>query len=129
MLIDRRELLRASLTDPRFQQIARWLRFAVIDDARIAYAIATLNPGFVEYALNKITEERVLAGKQSGKADEVYVVFARIDGSYKPTFTGFKDAEELHRQIVAMGLQPRPGRFGEFYQLPSVLVDSEDDPI
>jgi hypothetical protein len=124
------DILRDIFTDPRFRQIGRWLRHGVIDGRRVGAVIATLNPGFVEYALNKAEEERLLAAKcEKAKLDEAYVIFARIDGFYQPTFSGARDAEELHQKILAMGLRPRPGRFGEFYTLPSILTASDDDPM
>jgi hypothetical protein len=123
------DVLRDIFTDSRCQQLGRWLRYGVIDGRRVGAVIATLNPGFTDYALNKAEEERLLAAKDKGKIEEAHVVFARIDGFYKPSFSGARDAEELHQKILAMGLRPRPGRFGEFYTLPSILTASDDDPM
>lgn len=50
-----------------------------------------------------------------------------MNNFYQHTFSGYRDAEELHRKIMEMGLQPRHGKFGEFYSLPSVLTESDDD--
>jgi hypothetical protein len=52
-----------------------------------------------------------------------------LDKFYQPTYSGHVDAEELHQKILAMGIQPRAGRFGEFYQLPSILVLGDDAPM
>jgi hypothetical protein len=124
---DRGELLRNIFTDPCFIRISRYLKFIAIDGAKIGVVIATLNPRFFEYALNKGEEERLLTSKRNGKVSEAYTVFARVDELYQHTFSGYRDAEELHQQILAMGLRPRNGIHGEFYTLPSILTMSDDD--
>jgi hypothetical protein len=91
--------------------------------------VATLNPGFFEYALNKSSEERVLAALADGRADEGHVVFAESNGFFQFEYRNHVDAAELHQKIVAMGIQPRNGRFGEFYQLPAILTMGEDAPM
>jgi hypothetical protein len=126
---DRGELLRGFFTDPRFKRLGPWLWFGVIDDAKIGLVAATLNPGFFEHALNKAAEDRVLAAMRNGKADEGYTIFAETNGLFQLTYRGHRDAEELHRKIVEMGLQPRAGRYGEFYTLPSSLTMGDDAPI
>jgi hypothetical protein len=126
---DRTDLLRGMFTDRRFKRLGRWLWFGEIDDVKIGVVTATLSPGFFEHALNKETEERVLAARSNGRADEGYVVFADSNGFFHFEYTGHRDAVELHRKIVEMGLQPRMGRFGEFYVLPSILTMGDDAPM
>jgi hypothetical protein len=120
MSTDRTELLRNMFTDRRFRRLDRWLFFANVDGVKIGVAVATLSDGYFEHALNKGSEERVLAALANGKADEGYVVFA--NGSFAFEYTNHAEARELHQKIVAMGLQPRMGRFGPFYQLPAILT-------
>jgi len=129
MMKDRTELLSGMFTDRRFKRLGQWLWFGVIDDVKIGVVTATLNPGYYEHALNKSSEERVLAALTSGRADEGYTVFAESNSSFQFEYRGHADARELHQKIVAMGIQPRNGRFGEFYQLPSVLTMGEDAPM
>jgi hypothetical protein len=122
---DRTELLRNMFTDRRFQRRGHWVWYVVIDGVKIGVVAATLNPGYFEHALNKESIERVLAGLTNGKADEGFVVFAVSNGFWQFEYQGHADAKELHQKIVAMGLQPRSGRFGEFYSLPRVLVPDD----
>jgi len=124
---DRTQLLRGMFTDRRFRQLGKWLFFANIDGAKIGVAVAMLNPGYYEHALNCESEQRVLAGRRDGRANEGYTVFA--NGSFQFEYTGHRDAEELHQKILAMGLKPRMGRFGEFWQLPSSLTMGDDAPL
>jgi|SRR5215471_1380971 len=126
---DRTELLRSIFTNPAFVWLNRWLGYIAVDGVKIGVVAATLNPGYFEHALNKDSEERLLASKSKGKMDEAYTVFASLDKLYRHTYTGHRDAEELHQKILAMGLQPRAGRFGEFYTLPSILTMGDDAPM
>ena len=119
-MTDRTELLRGMFTDRRFKRLGKWVFFANIDGVKIGMAVATLNDGYYEHALNQESEERVLAALANGKADEGYAVYA--NGSFQFEYTGHAEARELHQKIVAMGLQPRMCRFGPFYQLPSSLT-------
>jgi hypothetical protein len=127
--LQRHGLLSNIFTDKRFLQIDRWNYFIEVDGAKIGVAVATLNPGFFEYALNKAALDRVLAALRKGKIDEGYVVLARVSESHQSMFTGYRETEELHRQITEMGLQPRHGSYGDFYTLPSSLTMSDDEPM
>jgi hypothetical protein len=53
-------------------------------------------------------------------------VFADSSGFSQFEYRGHRIAVELHQKIVEMGLQPRMGRYGEFYTLPSVLTVGDE---
>ena len=128
-MTDRTELLRGIFTDPRFVWISRFLRFIKVDGAKIGVVISTLNVGFFEYALNKGETERLLAAKHSAKVDETFAVFANVDHTRQMTYVSNQNAEALHQKILAMGLRPRSGVFGEFWTLPSILTMGDDAPM
>jgi hypothetical protein len=126
---DRTDLLSNMFTDRRFKRLGQWLFFANIDGVKIGVAVANLNAdaGYYEHALNQESEERVLAALAEGRIDEGYTVFA--NGSFNFEYTGHAEAREFHQKIVAMGLQPRPGRYGPFYRLPAILTMGTYAPI
>jgi len=127
-MIDRTELLRNMYTTSSpFTQIAFSLYHAIIDGVKIGVVEATLNRGYVEYALNLAAEERLLKAKRKGKIDEAYTVLVRTDPSKGSTYCGHRDTEELNRQYQPLGLQVRSGRLGPFITLPAHLTASDDD--
>jgi hypothetical protein len=121
---DRTDLLRNMFTDPRFVQIAAFLWLGTIDGVKIGVLIATLNSGYLEYALNLAQEQRLLKAKAKGKIAEAYTAFIRMNGW---RYCGHREAEEFHRQWTQMGLQQRDGKLGSFVTLPSSLTESDDD--
>jgi|SRR5262245_46118065 len=124
---DRTELLRGIHTNPAFIWISRNLRFIEVDGVKIGVVRATRNPRFPEHALNVAETERLLTSKRAGKVHEAFVVFASTSESYQYVVTGHQDAEQLHQKILAMGLQPRPGAYGPFWVLPSILTMGDND--
>jgi hypothetical protein len=127
-MIDRTELLRnMHATGSPFIQIAFSLYYGVIDGVKIGVVEATLNSGYMEYALNLGAEERLLKAKAKGKIDEAYVVLVRTDPFRGSTYCGHRDAEEFHRQWQSLGLQARTGKLGAFVTLPSNLTKSDED--
>src|SRR5262245_36639078 len=105
---DRTELLRNMFNGDRlFTQVAPFLYHAVIDGVKIGVLTATVNSGYLEYALNLGAEERLLKAKAKGKIDEAYTVLVRMGGGQGVTYCGHREAEEFHRQWQALGLQQR----------------------
>jgi hypothetical protein len=119
--------LAAIFTDQRFAEIRRNCWFGVIDDVRVGVVVATRNPEYSNHALNKPELETLLAAKRDGKVDEAHVVAANVNGT-KRTYCGSMSAEEVQQKIEAFWLQPRPGRYGEFYTLPLGFIPVEDSP-
>jgi hypothetical protein len=128
-MTDRTELLRGMFTTGSpFIQVAPFLYHAVIDGGvKIGVMTATLNSGYLEYALNLNAERRLLAAKAKGKIGEAYTVLVRTGSGQGITYCGHRDAEELYRQYEPLGLQRRSGRLGDFITLPAHLTESDDD--
>jgi hypothetical protein len=90
--------------------------------------LATRNPDYNTFALNKPDLQRLLDGKRNGRVDEAYIVTAHISGIQR-SYCGAMAAEEVWHKIEVFGLRPRTGRFGEFFVLPPGFVpDDEDAP-
>jgi hypothetical protein len=115
-------------TDSRFRQIRRNCLVGDVDGATVGVVLATRNPDYDNFALNKPDAERLLDGKRKGRVDQAYIVAAHISG-VKRTYSGSMPAEEVWHKIEVSGLQPRTGRFGEFFVLPPGFIpDDEDAP-
>jgi hypothetical protein len=76
-------LLADIFRDPRFREIRKNCWFGSIDGARIGVVLATRNPEYNNFAVNKPELERLLAAKRDGKIDEAHVVTANVNGTQR----------------------------------------------
>jgi hypothetical protein len=115
-------------TDSRFRRLGRFLRFGKIDDVKIGVVLATKNPRFDNWTLNKPDNDRLIAGIREGKIDEAWVVAAKVNGTSMPVYCDQIEAEELHRRLA--NEEPRIGVFGEFYVIPPHVwsPNCDDEP-
>jgi hypothetical protein len=113
-------------TDSLWQRLSRYRYYGEIDGVKIAVVLATKNPSFDNWALNKPDYDRAIAGKHDGRVDEAYVVAAKVNGAGVPQYCDQIDAEELRLKLA--NEVPRVGRFGEFFVIgPNVWSPSCDD--
>jgi hypothetical protein len=113
--------LATMFTDPRWRRIARYIYFAEIGE-NIAVAAATMSPNRDSFALNRGEFERVLNGLNAGKADQAFVVAAKLNGGRPPEYQGAVDAEMLAARSAS-----RPtidGIYGEFWSLQLYEIDT-----
>jgi hypothetical protein len=116
--------------DPRFRQLSgsRHLWFGEVDGMKIGVILATIRPPYTSFALNEDEMERLLAGKQAGKIDRAAVVAARNDitnsGGWE--YLGHADAEKVREKL--RGVRPRSSDYGNFWVLPSGIIEVEDEP-
>jgi hypothetical protein len=113
-------------TDRRIRRISRYRHYGEIDGVKIAVVLATKNPSFDNWALNKPDFDRGISGKRDGRVDEAYVVAAKVNGVGVPKYCDQIEAEELLLKLA--NEEPRIGRYGEFYVIGShVWSPSCDD--
>jgi hypothetical protein len=125
---NRTDVLANIFTDSRFTEIRRNCWVGEVDGATVGVVLATRNPDYNTFALNKPDLQRLLDGKRNGRVDEAYIVTAHISGIQR-SYCGAMAAEEVWHKIEVFGLRPRTGRFGEFFVLPPGFVpDDEDAP-
>jgi hypothetical protein len=110
-------ILAGMFTDPRFRKFERWCWGAKIEGMSVGVVIATLNPGYDTFALNKPDTERLLAAKRDGQIDEAFVVAASIYALNNHIYCDFKYAEPFYEEVLK-NLRPRLGQYGEFWTLP-----------
>ena len=117
--------LKSIFTDERFQQFGKFRWHAVIDGAKVGVVLATRNPPYDGFALNKGDSDRLLAAKRSGRIDAAYIVKTAIDPrTGAMTFCDSFDAEQLETAVLAT-LPLRIGKLGPFWVLPP---NPDDEP-
>ena len=108
----------------KFDEFRRFRMFGQVDGKRVGVALATKNKGFDTFALNCADVERLRAAKSDGKTDEAYIVFARIIDFNTRKYCGQWTVEEIDAK--SQWLQPRMGKFGEFYVIPPGLAPADE---
>jgi hypothetical protein len=108
----------------KYKQIGMRKYTTVIDGRRIGIIVATKNNGYQGFAVNKTELDSLLAGKAAGRIDEAHVVAMEYIGVWK--YVGEIEAEQLKAKLS--GIEPRNGRYGEFYSLPDFDFLGEDAP-
>jgi hypothetical protein len=114
--IDWPSILSGMFTDPRFRKFDKWCWYGEVEGKKVGVVLATINPGYDNFALNKNDTDRLLAAKRDGQLDEAFLVGASVDASNTPTYCDSKDAETFYEEELKK-LRPRPGRYGEFWML------------
>jgi hypothetical protein len=117
----------AVYTDRRFKKIAsaRWLYHATIDMIVIGVILATFNPEFNCFALNKGELRRLLDALDAGKLGEAYVATVRFDLDSKThVYDEMVEARWLWERLK--NVPTRMGALGEFWSLSSL---SGEDPM
>jgi hypothetical protein len=114
--------------DSRFRFFGVYCGYGEVDGINVGIVYATINPGYNTLALNKHSIERLRDAKRTGKVDVAFVGAARISGSTR-SYCGHMTVEEAWAKIEHFGLEPRMGKFGEFYILPlGFFPATEDEP-
>jgi hypothetical protein len=112
--------------DPRFREFDLYRICGEVDGIKTGIVLATMNPGFSSYALNKGALERLRCAKLGNKVEEAYVVAAQVKGKER-VYRGFLPIEEVCHKIEVFGLEPRLGKFGEFFVLPPGMFPADDN--
>jgi hypothetical protein len=120
------DVLAGIFSDPAFTEFRPNCFRGEAVEQKIGVVLATQNPTYVKFALNKADLTRLIEAKDAGRVAEAWVVFAQVDG-HKRTFKGAMPAEELREQIQKYGLEPKDGRHGPFYVLPPAFAPVSDD--
>jgi hypothetical protein len=124
----------AIYTDRRFQKIASaiWLYHATIDMIVIGVILATYNPIFSTFALNKGELQRLLAALDAGTLGEAWVETVRFDEDYKTHV--YPEIAEARLQWERLKDVPtKMGKLGEFWSLSSlshradVMIEGEQN--
>ena len=117
----------AVYTDHRFKKItnSRWLYHAKIDTIVIGVILATFNPDYNAFALNKGELRRLLDALDAGKLGEAWVETVRFDVDSKTyVYDEIVEARWLWKRLE--NVPTRMGSLGKFWSLSSL---SGEDPM
>jgi hypothetical protein len=117
----------AVYTDRRFKKIASasWLYHATIDAIVIGVILATYNPKFGSFALNKGEMRRILDALDAGKIGEAWAETVALDiDSQTHVYEEIVEARWLWKRLE--NVPTRMGSLGEFWSLSSL---SGNDPM
>jgi hypothetical protein len=117
----------AIYTDRRFKKIAsaRWLHYATIDLIVIGVFLATYNPDFGAFAVNKGELRRLLDALDAGKIGEAWAESVKFDEDSKThVYEEIVEARWLWKRLE--NVPTRMGKYGEFWSLSSL---SGEDPM
>jgi hypothetical protein len=117
------KILSAVFTDPRFRS-SGFRSSGEVDGVRVGVVLATMNPNFNTFALNKGDFDRLAEAKARDKVDVGFVVGARDEKSGERTYQGSQDVVEVVDRLKGVTL--REGRLGPFYVLPSSFFPLDD---
>jgi hypothetical protein len=122
-------ILSGMFNDPRFRRLSNWCWYAEIEGMKVGVVLATRNPGYATFALNKNDVDRLLAGKRSGKLDHAFLVGTSVDPLNNHVYCNFKDAASFYEQELTK-LRPRDGKYGDFWTLTQFanIADLDDVP-
>jgi hypothetical protein len=103
--------------DQRFCSFGVYCAYGEVDGFRVGIVYATMSAGFTTFALNKNSLDRLRAGKETGKVDVAFVAAHRVNGAQR-TYCGHMTVEEACGKLDLFHMEPRMGRYGEFFVLP-----------
>lgn len=118
---DYRNVLAGMFTDPRFREFKKFCYVGNVEGAKIGVVLATKTPKYDNFALGKVSVERMIASKQSGKLTAAFVVAARVNADGVLIFVTSREAEEFYTTLLRKR-QPRGSEYGEFWVLTDYMI-------